>query len=398
MQTPQWIGVIRARVTGANRPELVASGLYVVLAVFFLYGISGFYAKHTGFTSLIRFGEQFYLRTLPAVRYAPHVTMVNSPGYDGQFYAQLATEPLLRNRALDGAIDGAPYRARRMLFAWTAYVFGLGQPAWILKAYALQNIIAWLAIAWLMVRWLPPSRPRNLVPWIGCMFGAGLLASVHSALLDGPSVLVIALAIAAQERGRFWLSAGLMGVSGLGRESNLVGAALVWRRRPVAAREWAIEAGRLALVLLPLAAWALYVRSVFAGHIEPGRSNLAGAFVGYLWKWKTTAAAIDAQGWRSSGLDDLLVLVGLTVQAFFLGLRWDWRSPWWRMAAPYILLMATTAVIVWDGTVGAAPRVLLPMTFGFNVLVARLPGRWFWPLAIAGNLSVFAGIRLMFAP
>ena len=86
-----------------------------------------------------------------------------SPGYDGQFYAQLAVEPLLRNRRLDKALDTPPYRARRILFSWTAYVLGLGRPRWILKAYALQNIIAWLLLAWLLLRWFPPSAPRNAV-------------------------------------------------------------------------------------------------------------------------------------------------------------------------------------------------------------------------------------------
>ena len=61
-------------------------------------------------------------------------------------------EPLLRNRAIDAALDNPPYRARRILFSWTAYLLGLGQPEWILKAFALQNILAWLALAWLLGR------------------------------------------------------------------------------------------------------------------------------------------------------------------------------------------------------------------------------------------------------
>jgi len=100
------------------------------------------------------------------VKDAPHYVHDQSSGYDGQFYAQLAVEPLLRDRRLDAAIDSPPYRARRILFSWTAYAAGLGRPARILEVYALQNVIAWLLLAWVLLRWFPPSAPRNVVPWI----------------------------------------------------------------------------------------------------------------------------------------------------------------------------------------------------------------------------------------
>ena len=101
-------------------------------------------------------------------------------------------------------MDLAPFRARRILFSWTAYALGLGRPAWILEAYALQNVVAWLMLALLLTRWLPPAAPvAALALWIACLFSHGLLWSVRFALLDGPSLRPHALSpSSAAERER----------------------------------------------------------------------------------------------------------------------------------------------------------------------------------------------------
>ena len=96
-----------------------------------------------------------------ALRAIPHF---RSPlvSYDGQFYAQRALDPLLRDPEVDHAMDLAPFRARRILFSWTAYLLGMGRPAWIIEAYALQNVVCWLIIAVLLTRWLSPVSARGL--------------------------------------------------------------------------------------------------------------------------------------------------------------------------------------------------------------------------------------------
>jgi len=302
---------------------------YAATVVVFLASLVQFHHRNTGFTELIGFGDQFEKARLPAVYDAPHFVHYQSPGYDGQYYAQLAVEPLLRDPRLGIALDTASYRARRILFSWTAYLLGLGRPGWILKAYAMQNIIAWLLLAWILLRWFPPSAPRNLVPWIGCLFGVGLTYSVRFALTEGPALLLLALGVAAMERGRPWLASGLMALVGLGRETNFLAGGLLIDRLPR--------------------------------------------------RWRDPAA-----------------LVSLTVQAGFLLARREWGSPWWRAGAAYCALMPILSYPVWEGDPGAIMRVVLPMSVAFNVLLVR--SRWFWPLVVAGNLSVLHGIHMLNVP
>lgn len=367
--------------------------LYVASVVLFLVSIGHFHRKNTGFTYLIDFGDQFDPQKLPAVKAAPHYTHVNSPGYDGQFYAQLAVEPLLRDRRIDQALDSAPYRARRILFSWTAYVTGLGRPGWILKAYALQNILAWLLLAGLLLRWFPPANPRSFLPWFGCLFGVGLVASVRYALLEAPSLLLLALAILTVEQNRSWLGAALMGLSGLGRETNLLASGLLVNRLPRTREALQSTGGQLALAALPFVLWSLYLRSVYPRFQYSNPDSFAPSFEGYFTKWFITIVELRFSGWQSAAHDNLLTLVGLTTQAIFLFARREWASPWWRMGVMYCVLMPTLSVAVWDGYPGAALRLLLPMTFAFNVLVVQ--SRWYWPLAILGNLSVVQGLHLV---
>ncbi|MCU0252586.1 MAG: hypothetical protein MUE61_20540 [Vicinamibacterales bacterium] len=378
-------------------PGRVIRGVYVATVVVFLASLVQYYQRNTGFTTLISFGDQFEKTRLPAVIEVPHFVHYQSPGYDGQFYAQLAVEPLLRNRRLERAIDSPSYRARRILFSWTAYLFGLGRPAWILKIYALQNIVAWLLLAWILLRWLPPSAPRNALAWIGCLFGVGLIYSVRFALTEGPGVLLIALAVIAIERGRPWLASGLMALVGLGRETNVIAGGLLVDRVPTTWRETIRLALRGALMVAPFAAWFLYVRSVFPPLAASDAANFAAPFSGYLSKWEFTLTQLQASGWWGSWARfNLAALVSLTVQAAFLLARREWGSAWWRAGVPYALLMPLLSYPIWEGDPGAIVRVVLPMSVAFNVLVVR--SRWFWPLVIAGNLTVVHGIHMIRVP
>src|SRR6185503_11514967 len=110
----------------------------------------------------------------------------------------------------------------RILFSWTAYVLGLGRPAWILEAYALQNVVCWLILAFLLTRWVSPVSGRGFALWYASLFSHGLVLSVGLALLDGPSLVLTTCAVIAIERSHPLRSAAIVGVAALGRETNVL--------------------------------------------------------------------------------------------------------------------------------------------------------------------------------
>ncbi len=249
----------------------VYRGMALALVAIFLASVARFYHPTTGFTALIAFPDGNDSEA-PALQDLPHERVPPWASYDGQFYAQRALDPLARDPRVDRAMDLAPYRARRILFSWTAYVLGLGRPAWILEAFALQNVAAWLILAILVTRWLPLRSGRHLALWTACLFSHGLLWSVRFALLDGPSLVLTALAIVAAERERWILSACVVGVNGLGRETNVLGVfAQAFPARP---REWLRLACAAVIVVLPLLIWEDYLYSIYRSTIFAGGDQL----------------------------------------------------------------------------------------------------------------------------
>jgi hypothetical protein len=367
-------------------------GAAIALVVLLLASVAGLYHPYFGFTEMVGFVEDGSTE-LPVLQAIPHFRHPPWGSYDGQFYAQLALEPLLIDPAIDRALDLPPYRSRRILFSWTAWAMGLGHPPWILQAYSLQNVLFWLGLAALMTRWLAPTTPRGLALWTACLFSHGLLTSVRSALLDGPSMLLIALAIAASERGRLFTSAAIVGVAGIGRETNLLATVgLPW---PRSIRGWLPLAGALVLAALPLLLWQDYLRSIYRSTSAVGQDQLDQPVLVYLGVFQQTAAYVFSGKGNLLAVFKLGVIVSLTVQAAYLLYRRQYASPWWRIAILYAVLMLTVHKVVWDGYPGAVTRVTLPLVFGFNILLAREEGRRFWAWFVAGNLHLLPAAMLL---
>jgi hypothetical protein len=365
-----------------------------VLVALFLFSIRKYYHPGTGFTALIGLPAGHEYETA-AMRAVPHYDYAGAGVYDGQFYAQRALDPLARDPLTDRAMDLAPFRARRILFSWTAYLAGFGQPAWILEAYALQNVVCWLLLAALLARWLPPSTPRGLAAWGACLFSHGLLWSVRFALLDGPSLLLIALAIKLSEDGRAWASAAVAGVSGLGRETNLLAA--LAQPLPAGVRAWVRLVPIAVIVVLPLLVWEDYLYSIYRSTIFAGAEGQATtpgvALAGAL---SAAWAHVRSAGVLSPAASDACILGSLVVQAVYLAVHLRHREAWWRVGAGYVVLLLIMDRVLVTPSTGAITRVMLPMTAAFNVLLVRSPGgRGFWAWFLAGNLHLVPGLRVL---
>ena len=365
--------------------------------VLFSWSAWQFHDSRTGFSSLVAFGERMKPKWVAAIRDLP-LSVEAGGGYDGQFYAQMATDPLLRDPGTDSALDLAPFRARRILFSWTAYLAGLGKPARIIQMYAVQNIVCWFALGLLAFQWFPPTTGRHVTLWIATAFAGGLLWSVRGSLLDGPSLLVIVLGMLALERDRPWLSAALFGIGGLGRETNvLAAAAQVDTKRWTWGLIWRL-ALQLALIALPLLVWFDYLYSLYRSRLFTAGGIMAAPLEWFWWRWRGAVSDIAAAGWHGESRFGLLILVSLAVQALFIVVRPRWKDPWWRLACAYLILMLFLGHPVWEANPSAV-RVLLPMNFAFNVMLRRVDRpSVFWPLVVAGNLSVLFGLHVMRVP
>lgn len=340
----------------------------------------------TGFISLLRFGERWQEQRLPAVTAIAPATVANSAGYDGQFYAQLALDPTLRDPLLERALDAPSYRARRILAPALAHIAGLGRPFWILQAYSLLNVICWFALGRLLWRQLNPVDARAAARWLACMFSMGVLESVRQSLVDLPALLCLLLAVRAHERSlpraSVWLALGH-----LTKETNLLGTLALGAHR---SRWRARSVGWLALTLVPLALWLGYVHTRFPGAAsQSGAGNFTWPFLGMLNQMVQSGREVWQSHHDSRHLMTLVAIPSLLLQLGVLCLHRRPDEAWWRIGVSYGVLLLFLGSWVWSGY-WAAMRAVLPMTIAFNLLLPA--SRAFWPLWLAGNLTALHAI------
>ena len=369
---------------------------YLLTVVGFLWMCAQFHLPGKGFTYLVMFGDKENARFIPELKAVNHYELQSSAGYDGAYYAQLAMQPHLSSPSLKVAVDNLAYRARRMLFSWTAHGLALGNPERALQIFSVQNIVCWVLLAALLLRWFPATSWENFLRWFAVLCCYGLFFSVRGSLVDGPSLLLIASGLALLESGRPWWAAAVLGVAGLGKETNVLGGAALARPAAPTPRAWLQVALRGAVVVLPILVWIAVLRTWLGPSDDLGIRNFTWPLVEYGRKWLDTISDLVADGWDSFAFSSLLMLIALTVQFLFFAFRRDWTNPWWRVAAVYSVMMIFLGEAVWEGYPGAASRVLLPMTLAFNVLLPR--GRRWWLVFLLGNATVFASWDLMKAP
>lgn len=151
---------------------------------------------------------------------------------------------------------------------------------------------------------------------------------------------------------------------------------------------------RTALLLLPLCAWIAYLIFLdLPGVLSSGTQNFAPPLVGFIHRFSQAVGELQTQGWNHLTRVSLLTLVALTVQVASLVWWRRSRDPWWRIGIVYACLLLVLGPAVWEGHPGAVTRVVLPMTFAFNVLLPR--SRWFWPLWLLGNASLVDAVDIV---
>ncbi|MES1194457.1 MAG: hypothetical protein ABUL65_01095, partial [Opitutus sp.] len=299
-----------------------------------------------------------YRSLFPPPTWSP-VGRLHSNGYDGQFYAQIALDPLLRDPTLKGVVDAPVYRARRILVPATAAILGLGRPWWTLQAYAVLNVACWLGLGWLLQRDIGRQDWVAFARWAGCMFSLGVLDSVGQSLVDLPALLLLVLATrSTQVNGSaLWLA-----LSALAKETSLLGA-IALQSEKFRHRSEAWRAGlTLAIVALPLAMWSFYVQARFGDTPGgEGLGNFTWPLIGLLGQAQLSVGELLHGNFDGRYSFAPIAIAGLATQTAFLWRIPQIHSPWWRIGAAYAVLLLFLGPWVWSGY-WAACRAMLPMT------------------------------------
>ena len=300
------------------------------------------YDPQFGWTRAILFGADFEAQALPRLRTLPHYTGTEPgmrEGYDGQFYAQMALDPALRDPDLKRAMDMPAYRARRIGLPLTAYALGGGEPGRILQAYALSNLLFWFVLLGAMCFLLKPRTVRALLCLCGGTLCLGAVASMERSLVDLPAAAVVFAGLAAAGT---WGGPVLLAAAVLTRETSLLAAGGFWDGCPPwhggAWKRLAVLAGA---ALVPLGLWMLYVNARLGHDNTAGDGNFAWPFQSMYARFVEGLQRCSRIGyhnifhkwWRGHWLYEeyemmeLLAIVATCAQGLFLALRREWRSP-----------------------------------------------------------------------
>ncbi len=181
------------------------------------------------------------------------IAIFGARGYDGEFYAMLAPDPLLLREDTAWGLDSPTYRARRVGVPLAAWLLAGGHGA---TAVRFHQFLCWglallgigMVAAWLQAGGRSPWWAVALVP------SAGIAASILRTTPDGAAAGLIVAALWLHHRDRRRTSLLAVTFATLARETSLLAAmALAWSEWRDGRRRWAA-----AFALVPpalLAAW-----------------------------------------------------------------------------------------------------------------------------------------------
>ena len=364
----------------SNRARAI---IIVVLCLIPALFVARYFTPQHGFTKLLDVGPFYLPRALPQFQALDPATF-HQKGYDGQFYAQLAIDPSLRNPQFATALDGPEYRSRRILLPAVAWLLGMGQPAAVVTIYTLLNLAAWYILFTLLVR---SEQPVTVQAWLciaAIVLTTGVFSSLKRSLTDLPAATLL---VGAALLGG-WSRTVSLALSVLTKETYMICAWLplagLWKKRHAVWRGII----QVAAVLLPWILWAIYVRWRFAAP-EYGEDNFAWPFKGWLHAIVSSVELLK--------LSMTFAALSLLVQLVYLGLRPQLKSFYWRAAVSFGIAACFLNNDPFASEVSFT-RDLLPMTIGFNILLKQeAPGKFpFW--FVAGNIGLLSGLFGLFRP
>jgi len=374
---------VRRALTAALRKAAANHWLWAALAVAFwlatLATLAG--VKYRGdLRGLLHLGSRF-----PHPAALADAPAVGPWGYDGQFYAALATDPLLLHPESPALLDNPPYRSQRVLLPLVAWLASFGHARTATFAYPL---LCWLGTAAGFFALAKLLRDRG-VPGFWVFLAAlnvGVAASLTRSTPDGAAAALFLLGLVACRSRRPQAAAALWGAAVLARETLLVpvwGATLpqLWRQRSAKAAFPAL----LPTALLFLWTAALLLR--FSPALPAPGGNLGLPLLGLGEKLLALAGGSGVHWMEVLAFSGLLLLLASALVP--RGFGESGETAFFAMA-----LFATLLSIKVYVEAFAYARVLLPLAWTGVLLVGEKSWqRW---LAASGLvLQALAGLSLV---
>jgi hypothetical protein len=353
-----------------------------------------------GITKLIVIGHEFDERGLSTFQATPkYIGPSDRWGFDGQFYAEIALDPLLRDPQLSIALDNPPYRSRRILMSWLAWLGGLGKPFWVLNVYAALNLVFWIGFVVMLAVLFRPYGWVGLAGFAAMLMTCGIIESMRVSLTDFPGFVLMTLAMMIGGVG----GTGVLALAVLTREPNILGLVGLWDYRP----PWLPTFKRNLLFALiagvPMALWFAYVISRFplkesidGGNLDwPLRGIMAklGEFSVHAVNGDIRWGAWYSEFYTSEVFHALLTIISTLTQCIYLLTHREWNNRIWRVGAAFVPFFLCISFLPWESHF-TITRHALPITLAFNLVLATRAHRT-WPIwFFLGNCFVPYGIHL----
>ena len=222
------------------RPSLVVCFIYIVFfgAVTLIHHYTAMSYVHLG------------------TRFALHIPTAN-PGYDGQFYYQIARDPLHATQFL----DKPAYRYQRIVYALLVFVLSVGQIALVPYMLLLVNFVSIVVSVEIIARLL---TKYGLSPWFSLAFGLyfGQTAALLFDTTEPFTYALVCLGVLLIEKEYITGAAISMGLATLSRDTAILfplGYTLFFLLH----RRWGNGARFILLTFLPLLLWYGFLWKVF---------------------------------------------------------------------------------------------------------------------------------------
>lgn len=224
------------------RPSILVGLVYLLLLVFFVT------VRHYSALDFVHLGTVW----------SAHIKS-GTWGYDGQFYYQIARNPLGAARYM----DNAPYRYQHFLYPLLAWLLSFGQASLVPYILLLLNLLAIIGSVEILARLF---SKRGLSPWFSLALGLyyGMAVSLTFDTTEPFTCLLLSLGCWSLDKKQLATSALWMGLATISRETAVLfplclAAYFLWKR------QWRGAVHFLLLGVLPLAVFLIALALIF-GH------------------------------------------------------------------------------------------------------------------------------------